>query len=106
MPNKCFQYLIRLRAISLFTLLLGLIPDFTAAESKDLSADIKSEIGRYQLFQGSYVALDSKNNRAESEQAVFLIDTSNGNIFKYSTGLDSNGKLFEYWEPTAGLNER
>lgn len=100
------KYLTNLRSISLFTLLLGVIPDFTVAESKDLSTGIKPEIGRYQLFQGSYVALDSKNNRAESEQAVFLIDTSNGNVFKYSTGLDSNGKLFEYWKPTAGLNER
>lgn len=58
------------------------------------------EVGRYQLFQGSYVALDGKNNRAESESAVFLLDTATGTVKKYATGLHKDGTLFETWDST------
>ena len=58
------------------------------------------EVGRYQLFQGTYVVVDGKNNRADRESAVFLLDTATGTVKKYATGLRSDGTLLEGWDPT------
>ena len=58
------------------------------------------EVGRYQLFQGTYIVLDGKNSRAERESAVFLLDTATGTVRKYGTGLLKDGTLFETWDST------
>lgn len=58
------------------------------------------QIGRFQLFQGTYTALDAKSNRADKETAVFLLDTSTGKVKRYSTGLLKDGTFFEEWVDT------
>jgi hypothetical protein len=61
---------------------------------------LRPEVGRYQLFQGYFTALDGKNNRAEKDQAVFLLDTATGKVRRYSTGLLKDGTYFEDWSAT------
>ena len=59
-----------------------------------------SNVGRFQLFQGMYTALDAKNNRVEKETGIFLLDTSTGKVKRYMTGLDKDGKFFGHWVAT------
>lgn len=66
------------------------------SETKPQSATV----GRFQLFQGTFIALDAKNNRADKEIAIFLLDTSTGEVKKFQTGIDKSGKFFEDWLPT------
>jgi hypothetical protein len=58
-------------------------------------------VGRFQLFQGTFTALDAKNNRADKEIAIFLLDTSTGKVQRYSTGLYKDGKRYEEWDDTS-----
>ena len=60
----------------------------------------RSDIGRYQLFQASYVVVDAKDNRADKEQAVMRIDTVTGAVKKYTTGLTADGTIFDMWDST------
>ena len=64
-------------------------------------ASTPAQVGRYQLFQGSYIVVDGKNNRVDKESAVFLLDTSTGVVRKYSIGVLDTGTLFESWDPTS-----
>jgi hypothetical protein len=61
---------------------------------------INPSVGRFQLFQGTYSSLDAKNNRADKETEVFLLDTSTGKVQRYVTGIHKDGKFFEGWLDT------
>ncbi|MFH1373034.1 MAG: hypothetical protein ABII79_04485 [bacterium] len=73
-------------------LLLTALKSFGADEVME-----KPEVGRYQLFQGTFTTLDAKNERADKEIAVFLLDTVTGKVMRYSTGIYKDGKYFERW---------
>lgn len=57
-------------------------------------------VERYQLFQGTYNSLDRKNNVANQEIGIFLLDTATGKVSRYLTGLDKSGNYVESWTPT------
>lgn len=59
------------------------------------------EIGRYQLFQGTFTTLDLKYSQASStHNAVFLLDTVTGQVKRYSNRIDEDGRYIETWLPT------
>ncbi len=62
---------------------------------------ISQEIGRYQLFQGTYSTIDLKYRQSSSTySAVFLIDTATGIVKRYVNRIDEDGKYVETWLPT------
>ncbi|MDD5284772.1 MAG: hypothetical protein PHD54_02840 [Desulfuromonadaceae bacterium] len=62
---------------------------------------ITQEIGRYQLFQGTFTTLDLKYRQASStHNAVFLLDTATGLVKRYVNRIDEDGKYIETWLPT------
>jgi len=74
-----------------------------AAESSNQkeSAKTAQEIGRYQLFQGTYTTLDLKYRQASSSHnAVFLLDTATGHVKRYVNRIDEDGTYIETWLPT------
>ena len=71
----------------------------TAAQKE--TSKIAQEIGRYQLFQGSYTTLDLKYSQASStHSAVFLLDTATGVVKRYVNRIDEDGTYIETWLPT------
>ena len=71
----------------------------TAAQKE--TGKIAQEIGRYQLFQGSYTTLDLKYSQASStHNAVFLLDTATGVVKRYVNRIDEDGRYIETWLPT------
>ena len=67
----------------LFSCWLTFAASLTSAQTEEEATEVTAEVGRYQLFQGSYVALDAKNNRADNETSVFRIDTVTGKVDRY-----------------------
>jgi len=61
-----------------------------------------SSVGRFQLFQGTFTIVDSKNSRSEKQVEMFLLDTSTGRVQRYAIGVDKDGKLFEGWLDVGG----
>jgi len=79
------------------------ISDFCAADTAVLQNVAKQplEIGRYQLFQGTFTTLDLKYSQASStHNAVFLLDTATGQVKRYSNRIDEDGRYIETWLPT------
>lgn len=76
---------------------LILILFFTAQSFEKDAGKSSTEVGRYQLFEGSYIVIDAKNKRSDKETSVFLLDTSTGKVKKYFTGLSSEGEIIEEW---------
>lgn len=66
------------------------------------NASAESEVGRYQLFQGTYVFTSQEPGSKGSNEkpAVFWIDTATGVVYEYISGLDKDGKLISFWAPT------
>jgi hypothetical protein len=60
----------------------------------------KEEIGRYQLFQGTYTSIDIKRQQTSTHAGVFLIDTKTGQVKRYLNKIDADGKYIETWVPT------
>ena len=58
---------------------------------------VSPSVGRFQLLQGTFTALDHKNNRADKDSGIFLLDTSTGRVQSYLTGISKDGKFFEKW---------
>lgn len=59
------------------------------------------EIGRYQLFQGTFTTLDLKYRQATStHNGVFLLDTATGVVKRYVNRIDEDGRYIETWLPT------
>lgn len=75
---------------------------FTATSVQAADAGKQSqEIGRYQLFQGTFTTLDLKYSQASStHNAVFLLDTVTGQVKRYSNRIDEDGRYIETWLPT------
>lgn len=59
-----------------------------------------AEVGRYQLFQGSYTTFDLKRKETYVHQGVFLLDTLTGDVRRYINKIDENGRYIETWLPT------
>ncbi|CAH2032423.1 hypothetical protein [Trichlorobacter ammonificans] len=78
-------------------LLLGLLTTDAVANNK---AAIVQEIGRYQLFQGSYTTFDLKRKETYVHQGVFLLDTATGDVKRYINKIDVEGRYIETWLPT------
>ncbi len=65
------------------------------------NSSISREIGRYQLFQGTYTTIDLKYRQSSSAySAVFLLDTVTGNVKRYVNRIDEDGRYIETWLPT------
>lgn len=60
----------------------------------------EGEIGRYQLFQGTYTSIDIKRQQTSTHAGVFLIDTKTGQVKRYLNKIDAEGKYIETWAPT------
>lgn len=84
-------------------ILVCTISEFCAADPAVLQNVAKQplEIGRYQLFQGTFTTLDLKYSQASStHNAVFLLDTATGQVKRYSNRIDEDGRYIETWLPT------
>lgn len=77
--------------------LCGTIAQAQSSVSKDRS---DSEVGRYQLFQGTYVSIDLKRQMTSTHTAIFLLDTKTGSVKRYVNKIDEEGKYIETWLPT------
>ncbi|HIJ96215.1 MAG TPA: hypothetical protein HPP94_10875 [Desulfuromonadales bacterium] len=79
-----------------FVVMIMIIPSLCAAETS-----AQKEIGRYQLFQGTFTTLDLKYRQASStHNAVFLIDTVTGVVKRYVNRIDEDGRYIETWLTT------
>jgi len=65
-----------------------------------------SEVGRYQLFQGTYTTFDLKRQETYTSQGIFLIDTKTGKVSRYVNKIDAEGKYIETWLPTTLAPEK
>lgn len=61
---------------------------------------VYDELGRYQLFQGSYTTFDLKRKESYTHQAVFLLDSATGQVKRYINKIDEDGRYIETWVPT------
>ncbi len=64
----------------------------------DRAAD--AEIGRYQLFQGTYTSFDLKRQQTSTQSGIFLLDTRTGQVKRYLNKIDEEGRYIETWVPT------
>ncbi|KAF0143673.1 MAG: hypothetical protein FD156_2483 [Nitrospirae bacterium] len=79
-----------------FILLTGTI---VCAENP-VPKDTLYDIGRYQLFQGTYTTFDLKNGQSVTSNGVFLLDTKTGSVKRYLNKIDEDGSYIETWIPT------
>jgi len=90
----------------IFTALLVTVVTISTPYAAETSSSkenlrISHDIGRYQLFQGSYTTIDLKYRQASSSyNAVFLLDTATGNVKRYVNRIDEDGRYVETWLPT------
>ncbi|MFZ6016206.1 MAG: hypothetical protein ACOYU0_01070 [Nitrospirota bacterium] len=59
-----------------------------------------SDVGRYQLFQGTYTSTDLKRQETSTHVGIFLLDTKTGKVKRYVNKIDEQGKYIETWLPT------
>lgn len=69
-------------------------------------AQSSSDVGRYQLFQGTYRTYDLKSQQATTSTGIFLIDTKTGVVKRYLNKIDEDGKYIETWVPTEIQQEK
>jgi hypothetical protein len=84
-------------------LLLGLTIFFATsvfAQSGSSSKGKEGEVGRYQLFQGTYTSFDLKRQQTATHPGIFLIDTKTGEAKRYLNKIDEQGNYIEIWMPT------
>ena len=86
--------------ILLLGFLLISMQGLSFAQSAKAPSGGGSEVGRYQLFQGTYTTFDLKRQETHTQQAVFLIDTKTGKVTRYVNKIDPQGKYIETWLPT------
>jgi hypothetical protein len=70
------------------------------AQSAPPAKGIEGEVGRYQLFQGTYTSIDIKRQQTSTHAGVFMIDTKTGKIKRYLNKIDAEGNYVETWMPT------
>lgn len=63
-----------------------------------------SEVGRFQLFQGTYKTYNIKTQQSDTSTGIFLIDTKTGEVKRYLNKIDEEGKYIETWVPTEMLS--
>lgn len=68
--------------------------------SKTENPASKDDIGRYQLFQGTYKTFDLKNGQTFTSDGIFLLDTKTGLVKRYLNKIDEGGNYIETWIPT------
>jgi hypothetical protein len=70
------------------------------AQSASPGKGFEGEVGRYQLFQGTYTSIDLKKQQTSTHASVFLIDTKTGKVRRYLNKIDAEGNYVETWVPT------
>lgn len=65
-----------------------------------------SDIGRYQLFHGTYTSIDLKRQQTSTHIGIFLIDTKTGKVKRYLNKIDEEGRYTETWLPTEIQQEK
>lgn len=70
------------------------------AQSNPSPKGKEGDIGRYQLFQGTYSSFDLRRQQVSTHAGVFLIDTKTGEVKRYLNKIDEEGKYIETWVPT------
>jgi len=84
-----------------FLLILALLTVSSGfAQSAPASKGQEGDIGRYQLFQGTYTSIDLKRQQTATHAGVFLIDTKTGQVKRYLNKIDDQGNYIETWMPT------
>ena len=69
-------------------------------EAKPTTSLPLTQVGRFQLFQGTFTSIDGKDDRTYKDSGIFMIDTLTGNVKAYRSGLTKEGKLYEGWNLT------
>jgi hypothetical protein len=75
------------------------VPQLTNAQVAPVRSN-QSQVGRYQLFQGTYGTNNLKDKIHYTTEAVFLLDTVSGEVKEYQQLKDDTGKLHCYWGDT------
>jgi len=57
-------------------------------------------VGRYQLFQGKFVEIDSVNNTTHEHTGLFLLDTITGEVKQYVVVSYGEGVVSTGWNNT------
>ncbi len=65
-----------------------------------------SDVGRYQLFNGTYGGLNIKTGETTTHTVILLIDTKTGKVKRYLNMIDQEGKYIETWVPTDAPPEK
>ncbi|MBI5049722.1 MAG: hypothetical protein HZC11_02310 [Nitrospirae bacterium] len=76
------------------------------AESVAQKEASESEIGRYQLFQGTYTSMDLKRQETSTHVGIFLLDTKTGTVKRYVNKINEQGRYIETWLPTELSSEK
>ncbi len=88
---------LRILLLSVFFISMG---NLSFAQGPKAAPGNGSEVGRYQLFQGTYTTFDLKRQETSTSHGVFLIDTKTGKVSRYVNRIDPQGKYIETWLPT------
>jgi len=64
------------------------------------------DVGRFQLFQGSYKTFDLRSQQGDTSIGVFLLDTRTGLVKRYLNKIDQEGRYIETWIPTEFQTEK
>lgn len=93
-------------------LLFGLCVGFIVQQNKSnvasaAPAQLQSQVGRYQLFQGNYTEVNLHPDKdqlfasgVQQKQAIFRVDTATGNVTRYVVGTEADGTPVEGWAST------
>jgi len=88
---------LRILLVGAFFISMG---NISFAQSPKALPGNSSEVGRYQLFQGTYTTFDLRRQETSLSQGIFLIDTKTGKVSRYVNRIDPQGKYIETWLPT------
>lgn len=86
--------------LACLTIIGALIALPFSSEANTRSGAASAEVGRYQLFQGSYTTFDLKRKETYVHQGVFLLDSVTGQVRRYINKIDEDGRYIETWVPT------
>ncbi|UFS70733.1 hypothetical protein LPW11_00750 [Geomonas sp. RF6] len=86
--------------------IIALIMLFASAAYGAERRDGDSDLGRFQLFQGTYSTFDLRRSETYSSTSVFLLDTRTGQVKRYVNKIDSDGRYIEEWVLTDRVVER
>jgi len=57
-----------------------------------------SDVGRFQLFQASYIYLNKlEPDNSFKTETLCLLDTASGEVRSYSEGVDKDGEMYTRW---------